>query len=250
MTSAGKRFDGRVALVTGGGRGIGRATALALAAEGARVAVVARTAEECEQTARDAGADALALTADVSDATSCRAALEAVRDRLGRVGVLVHAAGISPFRGRAENHEPELFRDVLDVNLAGAFNILHAAAPQLLDGGGCVVLVASTLGLTASERLVAYGASKAGLAHLARTLGREWAARGVRVNAVCGGYAPTAMTERMLAVDRIRDQLLADIPLGRLATVEEIVAPILFLASDDASYVTGAALLADGGMAA
>ena len=244
------RFDGRVALVTGGGRGIGRATALALAAEGARVAVTARTAAECEQTARDAGPDARAYTTDVSDPESCRATMDAVRADLGRVELLIHAAGISPFRGRAENHTPEVFGEVVDVNLAGAFNILHAAAPQLLDGGGSVVLVSSTLSLTASERLVAYGASKAGLTHLARTLGREWADRGVRVNAVCAGYVPTALTERMLAVERLRDEVLADIPMGRLAEVGEIVAPILFLASDDASYVTGAALVADGGMAA
>jgi len=244
------RFDGRVALVTGGGRGIGRATALALAAEGARVAVTARTEAECEQTARDAGPSARWFTADVSDPDSCRATLDAVREGLGRVELLIHAAGISPFRGRAENHSPEVFGEIMDVNLAGAFNVLHAAAPQLLDGGGSVVVVSSTLGFSASERLVAYGASKAGLTHLARTLGREWAGRGVRVNAVCAGYVPTSLTERMLAVERIHDELLAEIPMGRLAEVSEIVAPILFLASDDASYVTGTALVADGGMAA
>jgi NAD(P)-dependent dehydrogenase (short-subunit alcohol dehydrogenase family) len=176
--------------------------------------------------------------------------LDAVLQELGRVELLVHAAGISPYRGRAENHSPEVFGEIMDVNLSGAFNVLHAAARQLLDGGGSVVLVSSTLGFSASERLVAYGASKAGLTHLARTLGREWAGRGVRVNAVCAGYVPTALTERMLAVERIHDELLAEIPMGRLAEVGEIVAPILFLASDDASYVTGAALVADGGMAA
>jgi 2-hydroxycyclohexanecarboxyl-CoA dehydrogenase len=244
------RFDGRVALVTGGGRGIGRATALALAAEGAKVAVTARTAAECEQTAQDAGPAARSFTVDVSDTDSCRAMLDAVRDELGRVELLIHAAGVSPFRGRAEDHAPEVFGEIVDVNLTGAFNVLHAAAPQLLDGGGSVVLVSSTLALTASSRLVAYGASKAGLTHLARTLGREWADRGVRVNAVCAGYVPTALTERMLAVERLHNEVLADIPMGRLAEMGEIVAPILFLASDDASYVTGAALVADGGMAA
>jgi NAD(P)-dependent dehydrogenase (short-subunit alcohol dehydrogenase family) len=86
--------------------------------------------------------------------------------------------------------------------------------------------------------------------HIARTLGREWAPRGVRVNAVCAGYVPTALTERMLAVDHIREGVLADIPMGRLATISEVVAPILFLASDDASYITGTHLLADGGQAA
>jgi NAD(P)-dependent dehydrogenase (short-subunit alcohol dehydrogenase family) len=248
-TSAG-RFAGRVALVTGGGRGIGRAAALSLAAQGASVAVLARTAEQCAQTARDAGPGALAVACDVRDADGCAAALETIRGGLGRVDLVVHAAGISPVRKRAEQHEPHEFAHILDVNVAGAFNIVHAAAPQLLDGGGSVVLVASVLGLVASERLAAYGASKAALVHMARTLGREWAPRSVRVNAVCAGYVPTALTERMLAVDHIREGVLAGIPLGRLATIEEVVAPILFLASDDASYITGTYLLADGGQAA
>jgi NAD(P)-dependent dehydrogenase (short-subunit alcohol dehydrogenase family) len=244
------RFEGRVALVTGGGRGIGRASALALAAEGASVAVLARTASECERTAREAGGRSLAIACDVGDADACAGALGRVHDALGRVDVLVHAAGISPVRARAEDHDPDVFRRIVDINVNGAFNVVHAAAPQLLEGGGAVVLVASTLGLTASERLAAYGASKAAIVQLARTLGREWAPRGVRVNAVCAGYVPTAMTEEMLRVDRIRDDLLARIPLGRLATIDEIVAPILFLASADASYVTGSSVVADGGFAA
>lgn len=248
-TSAG-RFAGRVALVTGGGRGIGRETALALAAEGAAVAVLARTAEQCRQAAEEAGPGALAVACDVRDAGQCAAALGTVRDSLGRVDLVVHAAGISPVRKRAEQHQPVEFADIIEANVAGAFNVVHAAAPQLLEGGGSVVLVASVLGLVASDRLVAYGASKAALVHMARTLGSEWAARGVRVNAVCAGYVPTAMTERMLAVDHIREGVLADIPMGRLATIPEVVAPILFLASDDASYITGTHLLADGGQAA
>jgi NAD(P)-dependent dehydrogenase (short-subunit alcohol dehydrogenase family) len=250
VSSEAGRFAGRVALVTGGGRGIGRATVIRLAAEGAAVAVMARTAEQCEQTARDAGSRALAVPCDVRDADACATALERVREELGRVDLLVHAAGISPIRKRAEQHQPAEFEEILRVNAAGAFNVLQAAAPQLLDGGGSAVLVASVLGLVAAERLAAYGASKAALVHLARTLGREWAARRVRVNAVCAGYVPTALTERMLAVDHIREPLLADIPMGRLGTVEEVVAPILFLASTDASYITGTHLVADGGMAA
>jgi len=250
VSSTPGRFAGRVAVVTGGGRGIGRATALALGSEGAAVAVLARTAEQCEETARAAGPSALAVACDVRDAGACAAALERVRDGLGRVDLLVHAAGVSPVLKRAEQHEPEEFQHILDVNTAGAFNIAHAAATQLLDGGGSVVLVASVLGLVGAERLIAYGASKAALVHMARTLGREWAAGGVRVNTVCAGYVPTAMTQAMLAVDHIREPLLASIPMRRLGTVEEVVAPILFLASDDASYITGAHLVADGGMAA
>jgi NAD(P)-dependent dehydrogenase (short-subunit alcohol dehydrogenase family) len=126
----------------------------------------------------------------------------------------------------------------------------RASAAQLLDGGGSVVMVASVTGLVGSPRLAGYGASKAGLVQLTRTLAREWADRGVRVNALCPGYAETELTAAMLAVEHLRDQVLAQTPLGRLATLDEIVAPALFLLSDEASYVTGAALLVDGGIAA
>jgi 3-oxoacyl-[acyl-carrier protein] reductase len=214
------------------------------------VAVLARTASECEEAARAAGPGSFPVVCDVSDAAACGVALENIHEALGRVQIVVHAAGISPVRARAEHHEPEVFRNIVDVNVAGTFNVVHASAPQLLDGGGAVVLVASVLGVIGSERLAGYGASKAALVHLARTLGREWAPRAVRVNAVCAGYVPTAMTDQMLRVDRIREDLVARIPLGRLATLDEIVAPILYLASDSASYVTGTCLIADGGMSA
>jgi NAD(P)-dependent dehydrogenase (short-subunit alcohol dehydrogenase family) len=111
-------------------------------------------------------------------------------------------------------------------------------------------MVASTVGTIASPRLAGYGASKAALIQLTRTLAREWADRGVRVNAVCPGYVETELTEAMLAVDRLRNEVLAQTPIGRIATLEEVVAPALFLLSDEASYITGAALLVDGGIAA
>jgi 3-oxoacyl-[acyl-carrier protein] reductase len=242
------RFEGRVCLVTGGGRGIGRAVALALAAEGGRVAVAARTREQVDTVAEESGGLALAL--DVRDEGACERAIAEVGERLGAVSVLVNAAGISPVRQRAELHDVGAFRDLLDVNLTGAYLMTRAAAPYLLEHGGSVVMVASVAGLSGSPRLAGYGASKAGLVQLTRTLALEWADRGVRVNAVCPGYLETAMTEKLLAVERLRDEVLSWTPLGRLATLDEVVAPVLFLASSEASYITGAALLVDGGMAA
>lgn len=244
------RFAGRVCLVTGGGRGIGRGVALGLGAEGASVAVAARTRRQCEEVAGLLGDRGLAVELDVTDPTSCERAVAEVAERFGRLEVLVNAAGVSPVRQRAELHEVGAFREILDVNLTGAYLVTRAASAALLDGGGAVVMVASVLGAIASPRLAGYGASKAALIHLTRTLAREWADRGVRVNALCPGYVETAMTEPLLAVERLRAEVLDATPLGRLASVEEVVSPTLFLASDEASYVTGAALLVDGGMAA
>jgi NAD(P)-dependent dehydrogenase (short-subunit alcohol dehydrogenase family) len=153
-------------------------------------------------------------------------------------------------RRRAEQHGAEEFRRIVDVNLSGAFAVTAAAAADLLAGGGSVLVVASTLATAGSPRLAAYGASKAGLIQLAGTLAREWADRGVRVNALAPGYVETRMTEELLAVDRLRDEVLAATPMGRLGDLEEIVAPALFLLSDEASYITGAVLTVDGGMGA
>jgi 3-oxoacyl-[acyl-carrier protein] reductase len=248
--SARNRFDQRVCLVTGGGRGIGRAIALGLVAEGALVGVLARTRWQCEEVAEQAGNRGLALEADVTDADACERAVEELTSRFGAPTVLVNAAGISPVRQRAEAHSLDAWRQVVDVNLTGAYLMTRAAAPGLLDRRGAVIMVASALGTIASPRIAAYGASKAGLIQLTRTLAREWADRGVRVNAICPGYVETELTSRMLAVERLRAEVLDQTPLGRLATLDEIVAPALFLASDEASYITGAALLVDGGIAA
>lgn len=244
------RFSDRVCLVTGGGRGIGRATALALAAEGAAVGILARTADQCEEVVAEIGDRAVVLTADVTDHDACGHAVTKLSNTFGPPSAIVNAAGISPVRAPAELHDPVAFRRILDVNAFGAYNVSRAASSALLARGGAIVNVASVLGLIASPRLVGYGASKAAMIQLTRTLAREWASRSVRVNAVCPGYVVTEMTADMLARDHIRDAVLSDTPIGRLAKVEEVVAPILFLLSDEASYITGAALPVDGGLAA
>jgi NAD(P)-dependent dehydrogenase (short-subunit alcohol dehydrogenase family) len=245
-----RRFEGRTCLVTGGGRGIGRAVALALAAEGARIGVVARTRAQCEEVAAEIGEEAVALAGDVTDQASVERVVAELSERVGPPSAVVSAAGISPVRQRAERHDPVAFAEIVRVNLVGAYYVARAAAPSLLKTGGAIVNVASVLGGRASPRLAAYGASKAGLIQLTRTLAREWADRGVRVNSVCPAYVETELTAAMLAVDHIREEILAETPLGRLATLEEVVAPILFLLSDEASYITGTALLVDGGTSA
>lgn len=196
------------------------------------------------------GESALAIPADVRDFAACEEAVAALNARFGRPSVLINAAGVSPVRQRAEKHDVDAWHEITDVNLTGAYHMTRAAAPQLLEEGGAVVMVASTTALQASPRLAAYGASKAGLVQLSRTLAHEWADRGVRVNAVCPGYVETDMSRELLSVERLRNEVLAETPLGRIATIAEVVEPTLFLASDEASYVTGAVLAVDGGMAA
>jgi NAD(P)-dependent dehydrogenase (short-subunit alcohol dehydrogenase family) len=244
------RFAGRTCLVTGGGRGIGRAIAEALAAEGASVGVLARTRSQCEAVAAAIGDRAVPLEADVTDPRACTRAIAELERRFGPPTVVVNAAGISPVRERAELHDPDTFQEILRVNAGGPQTVLAAAAPSLLSNGGAVVNVASVLGRIPAPRLSGYGASKAALIHLSRTLAREWADRGVRVNVLCPGYVETDLTRRMLAVGHIREEVLSQTPLARLATLEEIVSPVLFLLSPEASYITGATLLVDGGMGA
>jgi 3-oxoacyl-[acyl-carrier protein] reductase len=221
-----------------------------LAEEGANVGVVARTRVQCEAVATEIGECGLALPADVSDAGACADVVEKFIARFESLSVLVNAAGISPVRQRAEAHDVDAFRSILEINLLGTFTMMRAAAPTLLANGGSVVNIASVLGVLSSPRLAGYGASKAGIIQLTRTMAREWADRGIRVNVVCPGYTDTSLTEAMLKVGHLRKEVLEAIPLGRLATFEEIVAPVIFLASEAASYITGAVILVDGGMAA
>lgn len=247
------RFHGAVALVSGGGRGIGRAIAEGLAAEGAVVGVASRSTDECRAVAdaiTRAGGRAEPLRLDVTDPADCARAVADLSAAHGRITHLVAAAGVSPVRQRAEHHDLEALRVLADVNLIGAFQLVQAAAPDLLEGGGSVLLVASTTAAKGSPRVAGYAATKAGLVSLGRTLAREWGDRGVRVNVIGPGYVMTAMTREMLSRDHLRDEVLGDTPLGRLGELREVAGPALFLLSDEASYVTGAHLLVDGGMAA
>lgn len=248
-----QRFDGRVCLVTGGGRGIGQALARGLGAEGARVAVAARTASQCEETAahiREAGGEAIPVELDVTDAASCERAVAEVTDALGPPAILVNSAGLSDHRARVEKHELAAWDRIVDVNLNGTFRVTQACAPALLETKGAVLNISSTTAFFSLERLTAYGATKAGIIHFTRTVAREWADRGVRVNALCPGYVVTELSRAFLETKRLRLEVLDRVAMGRLPEMDEITAPGLFLLSDEASYITGTWLLVDGGLAA
>ncbi|ELY56396.1 SDR family NAD(P)-dependent oxidoreductase [Natronococcus jeotgali] len=245
----------RVALVTGGGRGIGRAIAIELANAGAAVVPSARSTDEIEAVAeeiRDDGGDALAVPADVTDADEVADAVERAAAEFGSIDVVVNNAGFNPddALGRPEDVSAESFDRVVEVNLNGAHRVAAAAADALLESdGGSVINVASVGGLVGLPRQHPYVASKHGLVGLTKSMSLDWAPE-VRVNAVAPGYVTTELTEELRENDQLRRSILERTPLDRFAEPAEIAGPAVFLASDAASYVTGSVIAADGGWTA
>ena len=257
MTPPHARFAGKAALVTGGTSGIGLAAARRLAEEGAAVLILGREADRLAKalaTLREAvpGATIDGRTADVTDAAAIADAAGAAAAPTGRLDILVAAAGIDGEGRDVLDLDPASFGRVLDVNVRGLFIAGQAAAREMTrDGrGGSIVLIASVNGLAAEPGFADYNASKGGAVLLARSMGRDLAGRGVRVNAVCPGYTRTPMTQASLDDPAALASILAAIPLGRPAEPEEIAAVVAFLASDEASYVTGSAIVVDGGRTA
>jgi NAD(P)-dependent dehydrogenase (short-subunit alcohol dehydrogenase family) len=248
------RFAGRRALVTGAGRGIGRATAERLAAEGARVAVVDIDDDAATEVARALGHSAVALAADVADEAAVEAAVAAAVDAWGGLDVVVANAAVqlTGADDRVDRLDAETWRRTLEVNLTGAFHtVKHGARALLAAGGGAIVCTGSPAGhYGLASGLDAYSASKAGVTGLARVTAMDLAGEGVRVNAVLPGITETPMNLWWMDDPAERARTVASIPLGRPARPEEIAAVIAFLASDDASYVTGAVWTADGGLTA
>jgi NAD(P)-dependent dehydrogenase (short-subunit alcohol dehydrogenase family) len=247
-------LDGKRAIVTGAARGIGRAIAERLGAEGARVGLVDVDAEALAPAAAACGAGALALVADVRDEDAVRGAVGAAAERWGGVDVVVANAAVqhTGSEARADGLERAVWQDTLDVNLTGAFlTAKHGARALLAAGGGAIVFVGSPAGSYGIARgLQAYAASKAGMVGLVRTMAADYAADGIRVNAVLPGITETPMNRWWIEDPALREQVVAPIPVGRPARAEEIAGVAAFLASDDASYVTGALWAVDGGLTA
>jgi NAD(P)-dependent dehydrogenase (short-subunit alcohol dehydrogenase family) len=247
------RLEGRTALVTGASRGIGRQAALTLAAAGAAVVLAARSKEDLAEVAaaaRRAGApDAVVAVADVLDEEAVEAAVAAAVDATGRLDVVVNVAGGQGFTAYVADTRTEGWDKVLGLNLRSVFVGCKAAMAHLPPGGS-IVNVASIAGFTASPGLAAYGAAKAGVIALTRTLAVEAAPHGVRVNCLAPGWVRTELTRRMWSDPETSRALVAQIPLGRWADVEELAGPLLLLASDAGSYITGATLVVDGGLLA
>ena len=248
------RLEGMTALVTGGGRGIGRAVALAFAAEGARVAVAARTVAEIEAVAAECGGGAVAIPLDVTDEAACEAAVADARRRLGGLEVLVNNAGIATSRKFTEL-DTTSWRRVLAVDLDGPFFLTRAALPPMLEqGSGAVIAIASVAARVGMPYVAAYTAAKHGLLGMMRSLAAEHVRRGVTFNCVCPGYVDTPMTEESVAniiarTGRSREQALEPLltPQGRLVSPEEVAAVCVLLASREGRGITGQAINVDGG---
>ena len=245
------RLDGRLALVTGGGGGIGGATAQALAQAGAHVAVSDIDEAAAQRVAGEIGRGE-SYRLDVADEAEVKTVVGAVMARHGRIDILVNNAGFGA-RIAAIDMPTERWRHVLAVNLDGSFFCAREAGRHMLAAGrGAVVNLASIMGLVGGGHYpnLAYHSAKGAIVNFTRALACEWAPRGVRVNAVAPTFARTRLTEPLLADKAMEQRLLGDTPMGRFAEAEDVAAAILFLASDAAAMITGVTLPVDGGWTA
>lgn len=244
-------LTGKVAIVTGAARGIGKAVALRYAEEGADVAFVVQKADEravlLENEIKALGVRTKSYVANVSDFEAVKLMIEQVKADFGRIDVLVNNAGITKDGLMLRMTETQ-WDDVINVNLKSAFNFIHAVAPVMLSQrSGSIINMASVVGVHGNAGQANYSASKAGMIALAKSVAQEFGARGVRANAIAPGFIETDMTAKL--PDAVREEWCRSIPLRRSGTTADVASVALFLASDMAAYVTGQVIQVDGGMA-
>ena len=250
-----KQFSGKVALVTGGASGLGRVSAIALAKEGAQIAVSDIAASEGEATVQmitQAGGRAVFVKADVTKSNEVEAMVRETVKVFGRLDFALNNAGIDGVRARTADYPEEVWRQVIDLDLTGVFLCMKSELPIMVkQGSGVIVNMSSVAGVTGFPGHAAYTASKHGVIGLTKTAAIDYAKAGIRVNAICPAYTHTPMLDRMLTQHSdLEAKLISRVPLRRLGKAEEIAQAVIYLFSDAAAFITGHSLVMDGGIMA
>ncbi len=247
------RLEGKVALISGAARGQGACEGRLFVQEGAKVVLTDILDEEGEAVAaeiRQQGGDAIYVRLDVTQEQQWQDVIQATVDRYGKLDILVNNAGIFPMV-RVEDTSVELWEQVMDINVTGVFlGTKHAIPAMRAAGGGSIINISSVAGLVGGSRAAAYSASKGAVRILTKGTAVQYAADGIRANSVHPGIIVTQMTEELLSDESTREQRLTGTPIGRFGTVDDVAYGVLFLASDESSYVTGSELVIDGGSTA
>ena len=241
----------KIAIVTGGSRGIGKATAKLFAKEGASVVITAKDPKRLEETAKEIG-NVISIAGDIRNESDVQNVVKKTVDRFGKIDILVNNAGIFPQIKPLHKISDQEWNEVIDVNLTGQFRFTRAVIPFMEKNGGSIINVSSNAGLKAFENFEAdaYTASKGALVLLTKAWAVEYAKLKIRVNCVCPGIVETDMTKPYLTSEAERMIAAAEYPIGRIGTVQDVAKAILYFASDDSSWTTGAVLALDGGTAA
>jgi dihydroanticapsin dehydrogenase len=242
------KLSGKVAIVTGGSRGIGKSTAILLAQHGADVVITSKDKTNLENAVKEIK-NAIAIVGDIRKKTDVENVVKSTLEHFGKIDILVNNAGIFPKVKPLHEISEEEWNDVIDVNLTGQFRFTKAVIPHLMKTGGCIVNVSSNAGLKSFENFEAdaYTASKGALVLLTKAWAIEYAKYKIRVNCVCPGIVETDMTQSYLGNEIDRSMAVAEHPIGRIGVPEDVAKAILYLVSEDSSWITGAILPIDGG---
>lgn len=244
------RLAGKVAIITGGGSGIGKAIAMAFVREGAKVVIAGRDGKKLERAAAEIGGECLAVSADVSNAGSIERLVSATLDRFKRVNVLVNNAAVL-LPGTAESLSEEAFDQTFNINVRGLWLLSRAVLPQMRTGGrGSIVNIASVLSIVGARNRVAYAASKGAVMAMTKAMALDHATENIRVNCICPGIVATEMVEKFNLDEAARRQREAMHPMGRFGQPEDVASAAVFLASDESGWTTGSVITVDGGYSA